>query len=118
LLIKLEKYTIELEVEVVDVNLNYNHLLGWSWTHATFCVVSSLFRVLHFPLEGKIITVDQISFFSSGSSNGNIPYVGNIEIPFESVGAVLFKDSALMGTFTLPPPHVNSINMISVSMDP
>jgi hypothetical protein len=110
--------TVELEVEVVDANLNYNLLLGRSWTHAMFCVVSSLFRVLRFPHEGKIVTVDQLSFFSSGSSNGNVPYVGNTEIPYESVGAGLFKDSALMGTFSLPPPNVHFINMISVSTDP
>ena len=62
--------------------------------------------------------VDQLYFFSSGSSNDNVPYMGNTEIPYESVGAGLFKDSALMGNFTLPPPNVTSINMISVSMDP
>jgi len=39
----LEGKTIELGVEVVDVNLNYNLLLGQSWTHAMFCVVSSWF---------------------------------------------------------------------------
>ena len=69
-----------------------------------FCVVSSLFRVLHFPHEGKIVIVDQLSFFSFGMLNDNVPCVGNIEIPYESVGVGLFKDSAFMGTFTLPPP--------------
>lgn len=44
--------------------------------------------------------------------------MGNIEVPYESVGAGLFKDSALMGTFTLPPSNVTSINTISISIDP
>lgn len=83
-----------------------------------FFVVSSLFCILHFPHEGKIVTVDQLSFFSSSSTNRNVPYVGNTVIPYESVGAGLFKDSTLMGTFTLPPLNVHSVNMISVSMDP
>ena len=82
-----------------------------------FCVVSSLFRVLRFPHEGKNFTVDQLSSFSFGSSNGNVPYVGNTEIPYKSVGAGLFKDSTLMGTFTLPPLNVHSVNMIMDSMD-
>jgi len=42
----------------------------------------------------------------------------NTEIPYESVGAHLFKESALMGTFSFPPLNVHSVNMISNSMDP
>lgn len=83
-----------------------------------FSVVSSLFCVLRFPHQGKIVTVDQLSFFSSGSSNSNIPYVGNNEIPYESMGTGLFKASTLVGTFTLPPPNVHSVNMISNSTNP
>lgn len=54
-----------------------------------FCVVSSFFRVLHFPHEGKIFTVDQLSFFTSGSLNGNVPYMGNTKIPYESMKTLL-----------------------------
>ena len=60
--ITLDRKTIELKVEVVDMNLNYNLLLGRSWTHAMFCVVSSLFRMLSFPREVKIVIVNQLSF--------------------------------------------------------
>lgn len=34
------------------------------------------------------------------------------------MGAGLFKDSALIGTFSLPPSNVTLINMIFVSTDP
>ncbi len=44
--IQLEGKAVNLEVEVVDENLNCNLLLGCSWTHAMFCVVSTLFHVL------------------------------------------------------------------------
>lgn len=77
-----------------------------------FCMVSSFFCVLYFPHEGKIITIDQLAFFSSGSLNGNVPYMGNTNIPYESMGAGLFKDSPSMGAFSLPPLHVASVNMI------
>lgn len=87
-------------------------------THAMLCVVSSLFNVLHFPQEGKIITVDQLAFFSSSSSNSNVPYLGNTDIPYESVGVGLLKGSTLMGTFSLPPPNIAFSNMISTSYDP
>jgi len=51
-----------------------------------FCVASSSFQVLRFPHEGKIFIVNQFSFFSSSALNDNVPYVGNIDIPYESVG--------------------------------
>lgn len=34
------------------------------------------------------------------------------------MGAGLFKDPTLMGIFPLPPPHVASVNMISVKSNP
>jgi len=57
---------------------------------------------------------DQLSFFASLSSDGNVPYVKHISAPYESVGAGLFKDTTLMGIFSLPPLHVASVNMISI----
>ena len=56
--ISLEGKTVELEVEVVDANLTYNLLLGRSWTYAMQAVASSLFRVIRFPHQGKIVMVD------------------------------------------------------------
>jgi hypothetical protein len=47
----------------------------------------------------------------------NIPFVGDSQSAYMSVGVGMFKDSSLMGTFTLPPPppssNVAPINMIS-----
>ena len=80
-------------------------------------VASSLFRVIRFPHQGKIVTVDQLSFFAS-SSEGNVPFVEHISVPYENVGAGLFKEPALMGVFSLPPPNFASISMISVHSDP
>ena len=68
-----------------------------------FYVVYSLFCIVRFPHEGKIVTVDRLSFFSSSSSNGNVPYVGNTRIPYVSVGAGLFKVSNLIGKFVRIP---------------
>lgn len=81
-------------------------------------VVSSLFRVLHFHHQGKIITVNQFSFFPSSYSDGNVPFVEHTSVPYESVGVGLFKDPALMGVFSLLPPSITPINMISIRFDP
>ena len=89
----MEGKTMQVEVEIVDANLNYNLLLSRSWTHAMHVVASYLFHVIHFPHQGRIVTVDQLSFFASSSSDGNVPYVKHSSAPFESVGAGLLKIS-------------------------
>eukprot|EP00253_Pinus_taeda_P029891 PITA_29891 len=114
--IRLEGKMVKVEVEVVDADLTYNLLLGRSWTYAMRAVASSLFHVICFPHQGKIVTVDQLSFFTS-SSDGNVSFVEHTSVPLESVGAGLFKDPTLMGVFSLPPPNIASINMIFVRSD-
>jgi hypothetical protein len=49
-------------MEVVDAPLDYNLLLGCNWTYVMIAVVSSIFHTLCFPHEGKIVTIDQLSF--------------------------------------------------------
>jgi hypothetical protein len=51
-----------IEVEVVDASINFNLLLGRSWTYAMKAVVASVFRVLLFPNKVHIMTIDQLSF--------------------------------------------------------
>ena len=114
--ITLQAKTVNVEVEFVDAKLNYNLLLGHSWTHAMLYLPSTLFRLLKFPHEGKIITVDQLSFFTSSSKN-NVPYVDQIPNPPDSVGPGLFKDPILMGIFPILPPNTVQVNMISRSGD-
>ena len=47
---------------VVQGPLDFNMLLGRDYVHAMKTVVSTLFRVMHFPHDGKIVTIDQLSF--------------------------------------------------------
>jgi hypothetical protein len=84
-------------------------------------VVSTLFHVVRFPHQGKIITVDQLSFFNSDMCTGNILFMAKIPPGYENVGVGLLKDSSLMGTFPIPPldvprSSIASINMISTSI--
>ena len=81
-------------------------------------IVSTLFCVLRFPHQGKVITVDQLAFFNSDSRTSNVPFISKKPPGYENVGVGLLKDSTLMGTFPIPPldihpPFVASINMIS-----
>ena len=52
-----------MDVMVVPGPLDFNLLLGWDYTYAMGALVSSLFRVVCFPHEGWIVTIDQLSFF-------------------------------------------------------
>jgi hypothetical protein len=116
--ITLEGKSVNVEVEVFDAPLDYNLLLGCSWIDSMLTVVSTLFRVLHFPHQGKVITVDQLTLFNSDSCTSNMPFISKTPPSYENVGVGLLKDSTLMGTFPIPPPDipppfVASINMIS-----
>jgi hypothetical protein len=129
--VTLEGKTVQVEVEVFDTPLDYNLLLGCSWVDSMRAVMSTLFRVLRFPHQGKVVTVDQLAFFNTDDRTGNVPFIANTPPGYEHVGVGLLKDSSLMGTFPIPPPPnvpsplVASINMIStmphelpVSADP
>jgi len=61
--IGVEGKTVNLDVEVVDAPLDYNLLLGRSWSYAMTAVVSSVFRLVKFPHNGKIVTIDQLTYF-------------------------------------------------------
>jgi hypothetical protein len=63
--ITLEGKMVQVEVEVFDAPLDYNLLLGCSWIDSMRVIVSTLFHVVHFPHQGKVVTVDQLAFFNS-----------------------------------------------------
>jgi hypothetical protein len=117
LFITLEGKLVNVEVEVFDAPLNYNLLLGHSWIDSMQVVVSTLFCVLCFPHQGKVITIDQLAFFNSDFHTNNVPFITKTPPGYENVGVGLLKDSTLMDTFRIPPPNipppfVTSINMI------
>jgi hypothetical protein len=47
---------------VVPDSLDYNLFLEHDYVYAMNVVVSMLFRVMHFPNNGSIVTIDQISY--------------------------------------------------------
>jgi hypothetical protein len=93
------------EVEVVDASLDYNLLLGRSWTYATQAIVATFFGVLLFPHEGRIVTIDQLSFSCLDPSLGEsmVPMIDNPQHGVVNIGVGLFPP--LMGTFDYPPPQ-------------
>ena len=50
------------DVEVIDAPLDYNILLGRSYTYAMSVIPSAVFRKMSFPHNGNIVTIDQLSY--------------------------------------------------------
>lgn len=102
--VELEGKTIEIDVEVIDGNLDYNILLGRPWIYAMAAVVSTYFRKIAFPFQGVITIVDQQTFLPNSSQvTGSIPMIHGRNHSLQNIGIGLLKDPALMGTFALPP---------------
>lgn len=104
---------LNIEVEIIDENLDYNLLLGKNWIYEMDSIVSSLFCILYFPHEGRILRVDQLDY-SRGDSHTTldsiVPLVDNPFQPIENLGVGMY--SSLMGIFNLPAPTTR-INAIS-----
>jgi hypothetical protein len=112
--------TVTVDVEVVNAPLDYNLLLGRSWFYAMTIVALSVFRCVQFPHQGKIVTIDQLDFCTPDARapvTNNIPFLGDHQVTYESIGVGLLKYSILMGTFPTPLPptthHISTVNMIS-----
>jgi hypothetical protein len=91
--------TVCVEVEVVDASLDYNILLGRSWTYSMQVVVATVFWVLLFPHEGRIVTIDQLSFSHPDPSLGVsvVPMIDNPQPGVVNIGVGLCTD--------YPPPQ-------------
>ena len=115
--IELGGKTVTVEVEVVNAPLDYNLLLGCSWFYPMRAVTSTIYRIVRFPHQAKIVSIDQLDYCSPNvrfDATTNVPLV-NSHAVLELIGAGLFKDPCLMGVFPPPVPDafVTPINMIS-----
>ena len=103
-----------MDVMVVPIPLDFNLLLGCDYTYAMGALVSSLFRVMCFPHEGRIVTIDQLSFFGLDvatslpssllgfyppvvSAPPQVNYVATYLVPILSDSAVVHKVLGALG---------------------
>jgi hypothetical protein len=54
--------TVFIDVMVVQDPLDFSLLLGRDYAYAMKAIFSTLFRVISFPHDGRVVTVDQLSF--------------------------------------------------------
>jgi len=115
--VKLGGKTVEIDVEVIDGNLDYNILLGRPWIYAMAAVVSTYFRKITFPYQGSVTIIDQQTFLpNSLQVTGSIPMIHGSNHSLQNIGVGLLKDPTLMGTFALPPPK-NLAEVATVETD-
>ena len=106
--------TVHMDVMVVPGPLDFNLLLGHDYTYAMGALVSSLFRVVCFPHEGWIVTIDQLSFFGPDMATGppsslpsfyppvvsappQVNYVATYPVPVLSDSAVVHQVLGALG---------------------
>ena len=111
--------TVSIDMEVIDFALDYNLLLGRTWFYAMKAVASTIFRPLHVPHQGKIVTINLLNYCTLDlrpNANATMPLINEFTFSTQSIGAGMFKDPCLMGVFPLSAPDipiVAPINMIS-----
>ena len=54
--------TVLINIEFINGQLDYNLLLGRSYMYAMRAVASTVFHLMMFPHEGKIVMVDQLTY--------------------------------------------------------
>ena len=81
--------TICIDVMVVQGPLDFNLLLGRDYVYPMKAVVSTLFQVMHFPHDGKMVAIDQLLFVTpdhcippSNQTSLNVVHV--LVVPFPS----------------------------------
>ena len=61
------RHTICIDVEVIETPLDYNILLGCSYTYVMSAVPSVVHCKMSFPHNGKIVTIDLLTYYEPKS---------------------------------------------------
>lgn len=110
---------VSIDVEVIDALWDYNLLLWRTWFYAMNVVSSTIFRLLCFPHQGKIVTINQFNYCTPNlhpNVNTTVPLISESASAPQSIGVGIFKYAFPMWVFHLPPPdipNITPINMIS-----
>jgi hypothetical protein len=82
-------------------------------------IASSMFRMMMFPHDGKIITIDQVSNYEpnpSSNIDNILPFVhtNSNAYPLVEMGTRIFKDPSLLGTYHGAPPLIHTSTQVCV----
>jgi hypothetical protein len=117
--IELRGKTILIDIEVIDAPLDYNILFDFSYMYTLKAIASSVFQMMMFPHNGKIITIDQVSHYKpnpSANIDNILPLIhrSHDAYPLIEIGPEIFKDPSLLGTYHGAPPLLHPSNQACV----
>ena len=131
-----------IDIEVFNAQLDYNLLLGRSYMYAMRAIASTVFCLMMFPNEGKIMTADQLTYHDlqvlTASANV-IPTINTIDLqdlttpinvipavntmvdnipasPLLNVDPRLFADTTMMAYFPLVSPPLTPNETVDLCM--
>ena len=86
------------DIGVIDAPLDYNILLGHSYTYAMPVITFVVFRKMCFPHERDIITIDPLTYYESTSLTSPDSIISSMSdkqssTPVTSVSPRDYKDS-------------------------
>ena len=92
--------SVSIHIEVIDAPLDYNLLLGRNWFYDMQALASTIFWVVQFPFQGKIVTIDQLYFITPSAITNDANNIPLLTTPqYKDIGVGLIKYSSLMGVF-------------------
>ena len=106
--------TVYIDVLVTQGALDFSLLLGCDYVYAMGALISSLFRMVFFPHDGRIVTIDQLSFVSPPTPSAHLShppgfyppvvsappqvnYVATYPMPVSSAAAVVHSVLGALG---------------------
>lgn len=120
---ELDEKKVHINIEVNYAPLDYNVLLGHSFMYAMRVIASSVFCLLMFPLDGKVVTIDHLTFYEPHASEALenvLPHIAR-----NTVAALcthdcpsFFKYDSLLGICEGPAPNTPLDHMYTVSTRP
>ena len=64
--VELAEKTVLIDIEFVNSQLDYNVLLGHSYMYAMQVISSTIFRLLMFPHDENIVTINKLTYYDQG----------------------------------------------------
>jgi len=74
-------------------------------------ITLSMFHLMMFPHEGKVVTIDQLTYYEPRSPENLDNVLPNLlgkasVSTYVNIRPDIFKDSSLLGTYASPPPYI------------
>ena len=120
--IELSSKMVLIDIEVVNAQLDYNLLLGRSYMYVMQAMASTIFQLLMFPHDGKIVTVNELTYYDPKGMAMSEHILLTISSTIDSVsipslcvvGPGLFSNTPMMDTFLSLPTSPTSTEVLDL----